>query len=709
VTWPPFAFLALSAAMLGGGLAGTVLAIRPSWAMRAGAPAAGALLVAIGSPLAVVSALSAGLEPLMVTRDIGAALVFTTVLLIMALPFAGLGVALSAMLEQTPGRPQLPYGADLCGGALGAFLSVPLIDALGVTATSGLAAILGAIAALLLGGRKPLALVASIVGAGVLVVGGSLLPNPTADKKVGTFPAGEVLRKLDENGRLLSADRADGRVDVIPAQPAPRFLIDLGAAVTRAPVYPVRGGPPTDAASAGFLAVSPAGKDVLIIGSGAGFEVARALAHGAGHIDAVEVSSGVVDLVRHDDVKSSQRVFADQRVALHLDEARSFLERSDKTWSHIVAVHTITNAALSVGAMRLAEDFLLTADAMTTLIGHLEPGGVLYMTRPESQLALLCDVAREGLKNNGVDGDLEQHLVVLEPDQPDPFFRGLLIFRSAAPDPVPAPPGIRLRPAPQTTGKPLPTDDRPFFHRSADEVEADQVRLRLEGPQLADHALTGVGLISTLAALVVLVLPLFARRREDHLKAPPLSLLAVAGLLGVAFMFAELALAQRLTLLLGRPLVAFAVVVGGMLLGAGGGALALGSRPFAGRLVATLALCAASTSLAVFVPGGIEAVGALGWPGGVRVALGVGLSVLIALPLGLPFPALIEQSRARGADGAAPWLYALNAVTAVGAGALHAALAPLVGLSGTTLFAGIGYGLALILAILSRQPPSSSR
>ena len=32
VTWPPFAFLALSAAMLGGGVAGTMLVIRPEWA-----------------------------------------------------------------------------------------------------------------------------------------------------------------------------------------------------------------------------------------------------------------------------------------------------------------------------------------------------------------------------------------------------------------------------------------------------------------------------------------------------------------------------------------------------------------------------------------------------------------------------------------------------------------------------------------------------
>ncbi|RMF85089.1 MAG: hypothetical protein D6739_04965, partial [Nitrospirae bacterium] len=236
-----------------------------------------------------------------------------------------------------------------------------------------------------------------------------------------------------------------------------------------------------------------------------------------------------------------------------------------------------------------------------------------------------------------------------------------------------------------------PTDDHPFFHRMSDPIPASAAaRLKIEGPQLAETAVLWTALVSTGVALVALLLPLALRRRQA-LPRPAAGHLAVAALLGVGFMVLELGLAQRLTLLCGRPVVAFAAVVGGMLLGAGG--LGLSLRAEGLGLRPALLLSAGGCILAAVLPPALLSSGALALPGVARITLAAAASALVALPLGLPFPALVARTH-EAVPGSAPWLYALNAATSVAASALYAALAPTVGLAGTAALAAVAYLLA---------------
>jgi hypothetical protein len=712
VTWPPFAFLALSAAMLGGGIAGTLLAIRPSWALAPASPFIGGIIVAVASPLSLVATLKAGLEPLRVGADVGSTLVFIAVLLGLALPFVGFALALSALLDRFPKAPFRVYAADLLGGGIGAFASVLLLDQLGTAGAGVLAASLAAGAALLLAPSRATgagAVVVAVAALAALPMARGLLPVPTVDKRVGKMPAAAVLEKLADADRLVSFDRSDGRVDVIPAQPAPAILMDLGAAVARSPRPGDVENAPRDAASAAFLARPAAGGAVLVVGSAVGFEVARALAHGAARVDGVEVSSGVVAAARHEALPAARAVFADERVTLHLDEARSFLERSQEKWRHIVAVHTISNAAVAASALRLAEDFVLTRESLRAFLSHLDDDGVLYMTRPRAQIALLADLARDALRDRGVaDAVLDDHLVLLEAVPEDPFFAGLLVFPRAPTAPLEVPRGVVQKPPPPPTGRELPTDDRPFFHRLSGDVGTDaRARLRIEGPQLAEQALGWVGLLSTLVALFALVLPLRFRggSGETALGRPAPAHLAVAALLGLGFMVVELSLAQRLTLLCGRPSVAFAAVVGGMLVGAGGVALILSRREV--TLFAALGLSALACALSVGIPPLLDVTGALAWPAAGRAVLAAVAAAAVAAPLGLGFPALISATSGY-APNSAPWLYALNATTSVAATALHAAIAPSVGLGGTALVAAAAYAVAAGLARTATAPSDAS-
>jgi len=725
VTWPPFAFLALSAAMLGGGVAGTMLVIRPEWARAPELPAAGGVVVAVGSPAAMVAVLLAGLEPLRVGTDLGASLVFVAVLLALALPFVGLALSLSALLLEHPGHAHRLYGADLTGAAVGSFISVALLDTMGTAAAGAFGGALGAIGALLLARGVALRAIgaATVVGGLAFIPAArEIVPRPTADKRIGTEPARDVLAQLKARGKLHTVDGADSRVDVLPASPAPAVLIDLGAAVTRAPLFP-SSDVPNDPAAAGFLARSPAGGDVLIVGSGAGYEVARALQHGAARVDAVEVSASVLNAATDGSIPSSKAVYGDPRVTIHLEEARSFLEQHERRgagnprrWRHIIAVHTISNAAVTLNAMRLAEDFLLTRESMQTFVSHLADDGVLYMTRPAGQIDLLADLARDALVEAGIAPDaVDTHIAVLARKSDDPFFRGLLVSRQPLTrDALIAPVGTAWRVPPPPTGERLPTDERPFFHRQSDDVDEHQTtRLRIEGPALAESAVGWVGGLSVGLSIVVIVLPLWFRRRSPIVleksigaaraaeRPPAATHLMVAALLGLGFMCLELSLAQRLTLLCGRPAVAFAAVVGGMLLGAGLCGLAVARIGRSVPLHVALGLSAVGAALSIVAPQALDALGVLTLAPFGRAAVAAAVSAVLAAPLGLGFPGLVAEASVRS-PSAAPWLYGLNATVSVGAAALHAGLAPAVGLLGTTVVAAGCYALGAGLVGLER-------
>jgi hypothetical protein len=712
VTWPPFAFLALSAAMLGGGFAGTLLVVRPDWARASELPAVGGIVVGVGAPIAMAAVLLSGLEPLKVGVDGAATLQFVVVLLVLALPFVGLALSLSAMLLEYPAHAQRLYGADLVGAAIGSFTSVALLDAAGTAASGAVGAVLGALSALMLArSTKARALALAVVVAGVAIVplSARVLPRPTTDKRVGNDAAGAVLAELSSRGLLHTVDGADGRVDVLPARPAPAVLIDLGAAVTRAPLFPSTT-VPNDAAAAAFIARSAVGGDTLVIGSGAGFEVARALLHGAAHVDAVEVSTSVVRAATDGSIPSAAAVYADPRVSLHLEEARSFLEQqqargvassSMRRWRHIVAVHTISNAAVTVNAMRLAEDFLLTRESMRTMLKHLDDDGVLYMTRPAGQIDLLADLARDALTAEGI-ANADEHLAELVRDVDDPFFRGLLVSRTPLDrTALAAPTAFHWRAPPAPTHERLPTDERPFFHRQSNVIDDDaDARLQIEGPALAERAVLWVGLLSVVLSAAVIVLPLWWRRRRSAAFAEPAPSprhMLIAALLGVGFMCLELSLAQRMTLLCGRPAVAFAAVVGGMLLGAGVTGLLVSRTQRQVSLMAALLLSTIGAAASLVAPSMLEAVGILTWASAARAVAVAVVAAVLSAPLGLGFPGLVA-SASRLSPSAGPWLYGLNATTSVGAAALHAWLAPGVGLPGTTLFAAACYGVAAFVA-----------
>jgi SAM-dependent methyltransferase len=117
-------------------------------------------------------------------------------------------------------------------------------------------------------------------------------------------------------------------------------------------------------------------QDVLIIGAGSGNDVAHALRHGVGQIDAVEIDPVIQDIGIRD---HPDRPYQDPRVVRHIDDGRHFLRTTDRKYD--LVVYALVDSLIlhsSYANVRL-ESFLFTEEAFADIQRVLKPGGIFVM------------------------------------------------------------------------------------------------------------------------------------------------------------------------------------------------------------------------------------------------------------------------------------------------------------------------------------------
>jgi spermidine synthase len=115
---------------------------------------------------------------------------------------------------------------------------------------------------------------------------------------------------------------------------------------------------------------------VMIIGAGSGNDVSAALKGGVGHIDAVEIEPVLNETGRLD---HPNQPYSDPRVSIHLDDGRSFIRRSDRTYD-MICYALVDSLVLHSGysSLRL-ESFLFTEPAFADVKARLGDDGVFVM------------------------------------------------------------------------------------------------------------------------------------------------------------------------------------------------------------------------------------------------------------------------------------------------------------------------------------------
>jgi hypothetical protein len=241
----------------------------------------------------------------------------------------------------------------------------------------------------------------------------------------------------------------------------------------------------------------------------------------------------------------------------------------------------------------------------------------------------------------------------------------------------------------------------------------DKMDLSFLGNLQATQTLVYATLVSAVLTLLTVVAPMALRRRDFPAlgRANIVTAAAYFALIGFGFMYVEMGLLSRLNVFLGRPTLALAVLLAGMILFTGVGSVLSGHAVFGrGRLavlypgLAVLLIVAS----AMILPGamhGFEAAGTLP-----RVLISLALIAPTALGLGLCFPLglrLCERLELRvlgpsthaAHDGAAlgPWLWGINGACGVCASGLALGTSMVFGID-TTLLVGAGCYLLLLIA-----------
>jgi len=172
-------------------------------------------------------------------------------------------------------------------------------------------------------------------------------------------------------------------------------------------------------------------------------------------------------------------------------------------------------------------------------------------------------------------------------------------------------------------------------------------------------------------------------------------------LLGLAFLFIEIAFIQKLILFLGHPLYSVATALSGFLVFAGLGSA--WSNRWAARMeraglspvqaaVAGIALIA--TAYLLLLPPLLTA--AMGLPVGARVGMALALIAPLAFCMGMPFPLGLSRV-ARRAPDFIPWAWGINGFASVLSAALATLLAIAFGFNTVVLLALAFYVLAAAL------------
>lgn len=489
----------------------------------------------------------------------------------------------------------------------------------------------------------------------------------------------------------------------------------------------------------------------LVLGAGGGQDVLMALFHGARRVDAVELDPRVIRLVRREYADFTGALYDHPRVRVHIAEARGFMARSQDEFDLIQVALTDASATAGSGTQGLSENYVYTVDAFESYLGHLAPGGLLAVTRwislpPRGNLKLLA-MAAEALRARGV----------AQPGQRIAMIRNwntatLLVSNSdLTPDAIEA---IRtfavehsfdtvwypaMPPAEANRFNRLPepwlyegakalvgtdpgafierykfnvapaTDDRPYFSHffrwgAFEEVMSLRARGGAGLVEWGYLVLVGTVVQAAVAGAVLILLPLAADRPRERAGRKRMG--GYFFLLGLAFMFIEIAFIQKFILFLSHPIYAVAVVLTGFLLFAGAGSA------FAPRLerrlarhrrraidVAVAAIVLVSLAWLLVLPLVFEAF--IGLPDSARIPIALALLAPLAFFLGMPLPLGLAQC-ASVQPGFIPWAWGLNGFASV----LSAALATLLAIElGFTAVIAMALLLYVLAAACSRGWP----
>ncbi|MEE8527619.1 MAG: SAM-dependent methyltransferase [Gammaproteobacteria bacterium] len=487
-------------------------------------------------------------------------------------------------------------------------------------------------------------------------------------------------------------------------------------------------------------------RNVLVLGAGGGTDVLQALTNDVEHVDAVELNPDIVRLLQEQYGEFSGRIYDNARVDVHVAEARGFVARSETLYDLMIISLLDAYGASAAGLYALSENYLYTVEALEQYVSALAPGGILAVSRwvkmPPRDTLKLFATAVAALRKAGID-DPGEHMVLIRGWQTSTLLirRGtfsqadiatLRSFSEQRLFDLAWYPGMQAEEANRynVLRQPLfheaaralvgpesgsfldaykfninpATDDAPyFFHFFRWRVLPEILSLRGQGglPLLEGGYLVLIAILvqAIIAGAVFVLLPVMlpvGRRLSPSHGMSRIRVFSYFSLLGLAFLFLEIAFMQKLILFLSHPLYAAAVALTAFLVFAGLGSACgrwLTRRFRASLVVRTATLGIAALSLLYHVVLDSLLTPWLATPDAVRIALTVLLIAPLAWLMGLPFPLALTRLGEQARE-LVPWAWAINGCASVVGVVLATLIAIHFGLGVVVILAALMYALA---------------
>ncbi len=754
-TWYGLAAVVLSLAMLGL-TSGSIQAMR---ANDAGEPLAPWIsrrlgLFSAGLLLAALTVLNVPLTFALDLTSFGATLL-VAVAVSVPMIFGGAVVA-RLMAESAVSVPTL-YAVDLVAAAGGALLPLVLIGPLSPQSALVLLAAVAALVALAIapaGDRWARATLAFAMFA-TLFVSRSPTHGLELHSSKGSARVPAAQRVFQEWNALGQVELGPFASHPVPAlwSPSPRTphiaYVAANAQVdgeAATPVYAFENVAQLNVlrfdATTSAHALRPNGT-ACVIGVGGGRDLESALIYGHDRVIGVEINPGMIRMLRR--VAAQSPILNDPRVQVIEGDGRAVYSELREQCRVLQASLVDTWAATGAGAFAHTESTLYTREAWAIFLRRVEPDGILTFSRwydptRVSETSRLVSLAMASLVDRGV-AQPRRHIALIAAANvatilvsPEPLsdtdierirelelrmeFRILASPERRAADPL-LERLLRAHSIDALTeaGRDFhfdttPTsDDRPFFFQlmpaSAWLHPIATVRRAMgSGGVVVGNATAMFELLSTfLAALIVagfLLGPTLARAaRAKNPPLPGVAATAYFGALGMGFMLVEIALVQRMHVVLGHPTYALIVVLASLLVATGVGS-ALSPRILRSRRAVTIAGLVIALLLAA-LPYVIRplAHATLHRGLGARVVWTFALSALVGLHLGMMFPAGVRYvSRTRGA----PVALAVNGATSVLGGTLAIIVSVWFGIPASFTLAAAIYAFAALVGPMRWRP-----
>lgn len=550
--------------------------------------------------------------------------------ILIVLPFFLSGLIIGLLFTRFKQNINKLYFFDLLGAGLSCFLFILILPKFGGSGGIAVTSLLGALASLIFSLEKNKYGFFALISAVILIFVNLLfLSNPESYLPISVSENKFYGNYIKDNPELkiLTEWNSFSKVDVlrddeppIDAYPVYTAVIDEGNSTTNIPYVPIVTDslvPPADASNLAMILKKDTA-NVFIVGSGGGGEILSALSHNAKTVTAVEINGILNDLIKKKFAANwTTGIANNKKVNIITDDARSWLRSKRIKYDVLISAHTISASATASGAMSLVENYILTKDAVKDYLQHLKLDGILYVTRPESQIPKLVTTIKiaydemSGVKSKNhffifkrPPSEFEKDMsfltgIVYKKDGFNEFDIQVLKTQAAilsleiVYDPISNQDGIYkdlimsdniYETVKKYPGNLLPaTDDNPYFEHQTDFTDispsiikesfsqTDRAIITMVQKPVAESTLIVILLQAVIISVLLILFPLYVKfRKSDEIKSIKKGKFIIYfASLGLAYIMIEICLIQKFTLFLGQPVYTLLTVISTLLIFSG--------------------------------------------------------------------------------------------------------------------------------------------